>query len=109
MILDTHKIVYAVSFMPSFEGAAVGGFDWYEDEDAARRTLVAHLHMDAGGAWAHDYTLRSMLVPKDLTDEQITDLLDTELRDMRELPLPAEWEAIRATGGAHDHNEGSNS
>lgn len=95
-----HKIVYVVSFMPSFEGATVGGFDWFTSEDAARRALAAHLAEDMGQEWAHDYTLRSMLIPRDLSGDAVTELLDNELRELREVGLPAEWEAIRETGGA---------
>jgi hypothetical protein len=101
-MIDSHKIVYVISFMPSFEGSTVGGFDWYTGEDDARQQMVEHLNNDSGRAWSHDYTLRSIPVPKDLNNEQITELLDTELVELRELPLPAEWEAIRGEGGAFE-------
>lgn len=104
-MIDSHKIVYVVSFMPSFEGATVGGFDWYISEDDARASLQRHLEEDSGKPWTHDYTLRSIPVPKDLTSDQVTELLDTELRDFRELGLPAEWEAFRDLGGAVEVEE----
>ena len=95
------KVIYVVSFMPSFEGANTGGFDWFTDEDEARRDMSRHLieDMEQGG-WHFDYTMRSMLVPRHASNDEITEYLDTELRDLRELPLPVEWVAIRELGGA---------
>jgi hypothetical protein len=107
-MLDTHKIVYVVSFMPSFEGSSVGGFDWWHDEDQARIALLDMIEHDKGKEWTHDYTLRSMPVPKDLSNDQVTELLDTEMREARELPLPAEWESIRGGGGAIDFTDDDN-
>ena len=104
-ILDTHKIVYVVSFMPSFEGSSIGGFDWYFSENDARLAMSRHLVEDIDGDWTHDYTIRSIPVPKDLSNDEITELLDGELREMREVPLPGEWRQIRNTGGAIELGE----
>jgi len=94
------KIVYVVSYMPSFEGSSTGGFDWYPNEDDARNRLIAHLSRDKGADWTHDYTIRSMIVPRHASNDEVTEILDGEMRDFRELPLPAEWEVIRNLGDA---------
>lgn len=99
-MLDSHKIVYVVSFMPSFEGASAGGFDWFFSESDAREALIEHVTADTGNDWTHDYTMRSIPVPRDLSNEQITELLDNDLREERELSLPVEWESFRDLGGA---------
>jgi hypothetical protein len=106
--MDNMKIVYVVSFMPSFEGASVGGFDWFVSEFDARANLIAHLSGDQGEPWTHDYTIRSMPVPKHYSNDQITEYLDTEMIEFRELPLPAEWQAIRDLGGAIDLTDKEN-
>ena len=98
------KVIYVVSFMPSFEGASSGGFDWFTTENEAREDMWRHLMEDAdsGEGWSFDYTMRSMLVPRHYSNDEITEALDTEYRNLRELPLPPEWEAIRELGGAID-------
>jgi hypothetical protein len=96
---DDLKIVYVVSYMPSFEGSSMAGFDWYAEEDEAREAMIDAIKRELGSDWSFDYTLRSMLVPRTLTNEQITELLDTDLRDLREVALPGEWLQIRHTGG----------
>jgi hypothetical protein len=100
-MLDTHKIVFVVTFTPSFEGASVGGFDWFAAEWDARASLISHLSSDQGEPWTHDYTIRSIPVPRDLDNEGVTSYLE-ENPEWREVALPAEWEAIRVTGGAID-------
>jgi hypothetical protein len=88
-----HKIVYVVTFTPSFEGASVGGFDWYHAEDDARSSLIKHLTGDLTRDWTHDYTIRSMPVPRDLDADGITEHLELN-PELREVPLPEgdEWQ-----------------
>jgi hypothetical protein len=98
------KVVYVVSYMPSFEGASMAGFDWYLTENEARDELIRHVSAERAEniGWSHDYTMRSMLVPRHYSNDQVTEYLDTEMIEFRELPLPPEWEAIRDLGGAID-------
>jgi hypothetical protein len=101
-MLDNMKIVYVVSWMPSFEGASTGGFNWYPEADDAREWIAVQCRAEKGADWTHDYTLRSMLVPHHYSNTEVTDYLDGEMIAFRELPLPPEWAPIRDLGGAID-------